>query len=133
MERLRQRLKLAEKALSTLQELAGLQNPTEIQRDAAIQRFEYSFEAVWKAAQRYLLVIDGIQVGSPKSTIRTSFQAGLLTEKMTEQALQMVDDRNMTSHTYNEALAHAIFSRIPRHSVVLQTWLSAMQDRIAGN
>ena len=130
MERLHQRLKLAANALSTLQELAELDNPTAVQRDAAIQRFEYSYEAVWKAAQRYLLVIDGIQAGSPKSTIRASFQAGLLTEKRTEQALQMVDDRNLTSHTYNEALAEAIFSRVPRHLAVLQTWLDVMQDRI---
>ena len=72
-------------------------------------------------------------MGSPKSTIRASFQAGLLTEEMTEHALQMVDDRNLTSHTYNEALAEAIFSRVPRHLAVLQTWLGTMLDRAAKN
>jgi nucleotidyltransferase substrate binding protein (TIGR01987 family) len=126
-------LKLAARALSTLQELGGLENPTDVQRDAAIQRFEYSFEAVWKAAQRFLLVIEGQRVGSPKSTIRASLQSGLLTEEMTEHALQMVDDRNLTSHTYNEALAKAIFSRVPRHIDVLQTWLEAMRDRMANS
>ena len=121
MERLHQRLKIAAKALSTLQELGGLENPTDVQRDATIKRFEYSFEAVWKTAQRYLLVIEGIQVDSPKSTIRASFQSGLLTEEMSENALQMVDDRNLASHAYNEALAKAIFSRVPRHLRILQT------------
>ena len=60
MERLNERLVIARRALSTLQELLGLEAPSRVERDAAIQRFEYTCEAVWKAAQRYLQDVEGI-------------------------------------------------------------------------
>ena len=45
MERLNQRLQMASRALATLQELTPIVAPTGVERDAAIQRFEYSTEA----------------------------------------------------------------------------------------
>ncbi len=92
--------------------MAGLVNPTAIERDAAIQRFEYSFEAIWKTVKRYLDVVEGVEVASPKSVIRASMDNGLLNDRQVRAALLMADDRNLTSHTYNEALADEIFSRI---------------------
>jgi hypothetical protein len=59
MERLKERLLVAFRALGTLKELASIDAPTAIERDAAIQRFEYSFEAVWKAVMRYLNMVEG--------------------------------------------------------------------------
>ena len=47
MGRLNERLGVARKALQTLQELPLAGDVTDIQRDAAIQRFEYTVEAVW--------------------------------------------------------------------------------------
>ncbi len=55
---------VASLAVATLRELAMLAKPTRVERDAAIQRFEYSFEATWKAAQRFLQIVEGIEVGS---------------------------------------------------------------------
>lgn len=51
MDRMTQRAELAGKSLATLFELAG-EPYSKLVRDASIQRFEYSFEAVWKAAHR---------------------------------------------------------------------------------
>ena len=45
MEQLKQKVKSAQKALKTLVEVLGLRSPTTVERDAAIQRFEYTFEA----------------------------------------------------------------------------------------
>jgi len=64
VERLKERLAIARRALSTLQELVRLEHPSPVERDAAIQRFEYTCEAVWKAAQRYLLEVEGISAGN---------------------------------------------------------------------
>jgi len=112
--------------------VALLARPTRIERDAAIQRFEYSFEATWKAAQRYLQVVEGMVVGSPKATIRASRESGLLDVGTTEQALVMADDRNLTAHTYNESVAATIAARLPRHVATLEAWLGAMRDRLPG-
>ena len=130
MDRLRQRLSVATRATATLRELAVRTAPSKIERDAAIQRFEYSFEATWKTAQRFLAVVEGVDAGSPKSAIRACHEAGLLSAAQAEQALAMADDRNLTAHTYNEGLAEVIFKRLSGHLAVLEAWLTAMKTRL---
>jgi nucleotidyltransferase substrate binding protein (TIGR01987 family) len=127
MERSLERLSVARKALQTLQELPLGDSPSDVIRDAAIQRFEYTFEAAWKAAQQYLRDQEGLVTASPKSAIRESFHSGLLTEEQARAAMLMADDRNLTAHTYNELLAVAIYSRISTHASVIETWLQAME------
>ena len=102
---------------------------TDIVRDVAIQRFEYSFEATWKAAQAYLSEVEGLGVASPRGTIRASLEVGVLDETATRLALKMVDDRNLSVHTYNEALAEAIFARLNEHARVMAVWLDEMEHR----
>lgn len=130
MERLRQRIVIARKALSTLEEVLEIHAPSKIERDAAIQRFEYSFEAVWKAVKQYMLDVEGLDIGSPKGVIRSSMTVGLLSEEETTLALEMVDDRNQTVHTYNEALAEAIFSRIHRYEKLMSRWIQGVDENI---
>ena len=133
MERLRERLRLASRALESLDELSDLDAPTTVERDAAIQRFEYTFEAVWKAAQRYLLVVEGTSTSSPKACIRASREVGVFDAPATERALEMVDDRNLTVHTYNEQLAVAIYGRLSRHALLLRHWLKGIANRVPGD
>jgi nucleotidyltransferase substrate binding protein (TIGR01987 family) len=128
MERTRQRLAVARRALSTLQELIGEERSSAIVRDAAIQRFEYTFEALWKAAQSYLREAEGLVVGSPKGVVRLSLQVGLLDVDDTRLALAMADDRNLTVHAYNEAIAEAISRRLEGYAQLSERWLNAMVD-----
>jgi len=129
MERLRERLAIARRALKTLEELALEKTVSDVVRDAAIHRFEYTFEAIWKAAQLYLREVEGMQLGSPKSVIRTSMQTGLLSEDQARLALSMADDRNLTVHTYNETLAKDIFSRLSRYVQLIDNWLAGMEQK----
>jgi nucleotidyltransferase substrate binding protein (TIGR01987 family) len=130
VERLKERLAVARRALSTLQELLLLEQPSRVERDAAIQRFEYTCEAIWKAAQRYLLGVEGLSVGSPKGSIRASRDVGLLNDEQATVGLEMIDDRNLTVHTYNEAVAEDIYSNLPRYADLLAAWLAAMEGRV---
>lgn len=102
--------------------------PTPVWRDACIKRFEYSVETTWKAAQRYL-ALEGTELASPKPVVRACFQAGLLTESETEAALQVIDDRNLAAHTYDEKLAAALVARLPAHATLLREWLREIQAR----
>ncbi len=131
MERLNERLMIARRALSTLQELLGLEVPSHVERDAAIERFEYTCEAVWKAAQRYLQEIEGISVGSPKGSIRSSRDVGLLTDEQAVIGLEMIDDRNLTVHTYNEAIAENIYNNLSSYAELFSIWLTAMEQRVS--
>ena len=133
MERLTRRIQLARRALATLQELTAITAPTLVERDAAIQRFENSTEACWKAAQSVLSIQFGLELASPKSVIRACAQNALLTESDARLAMDLVDDRNLTAHTYNEALAQAIWSRLPNHLSVLQRWLETLELLTGGS
>ena len=131
MGRLTERLDVALRALGTLDELARKSSLTAVERDALLQRFEYSLEAVWKAAQRFLSEVEGIDVGSPNAAIRASLRVDLLDEQQARDALVMVQDRNLTVHTYDERLANDIAGRIPAHARVLRSWVDAMAARLS--
>lgn len=128
MDRLRERLEIAQKALVTLRELLVEPEPSKVVRDAAIQRFEYTVEAVWKAAQRYLRDAEGVEAGSPKRVVRAFREVGILTDHEATLALEMVDDRNLTVHTYNEVLADRIWKSLPAYARLLGIWLTRMHE-----
>ena len=128
MERLSERLAEAEAALTSLDELAHHATRSVVERDAAIMRFTYTFEAVWKAAQRYLYEREGLDIGSPKQAIRASRRTGLLTDEQAASALTMADDRNLVVHVYREAIARDLDSRLAGHAVTLAAWVAAMRS-----
>ena len=132
MERLKERLTIAAKAMATLSKVEDMNLPLEAARDVSILRFVYTFEAVWKAAQRYLLVSENIETGTPVAAIRGSRDSGLRSDAQTEAALLMNRDRNLTVHIYNEELGEEIFTRVPSHIEVLAAWLRAMRTRLEG-
>jgi nucleotidyltransferase substrate binding protein (TIGR01987 family) len=127
VERLSERLAEAEAALMSLDELARRPLRSVVERDAAIMRFTYTFEAMWKAAQRYLYEREGLDIGSPKQAIRASRRTGLLSDEQAEAALMMADDRNLVVHVYREAVARDLDSRLHAHAVTLAAWVAAMK------
>lgn len=128
MEGLSRRLALARRALGTLRDVLA-EPKTAITRDAAIQRFEYSFETTWKAAQRHLRDAEGLDPGSPASVIRATHAVGLLDEAAARLGLEMVRDRNLTVHTYNERLADEIYARLRAYMEMMESWLSVIERR----
>ncbi|HOO73626.1 MAG TPA: HI0074 family nucleotidyltransferase substrate-binding subunit [Spirochaetota bacterium] len=111
MERLKTSVELFEKALVSLEEISN-ERFTVIIRDATIQRFEYTFEAMWKCLKIYLRAVEGIECNSPKGCFR-EYQSVLNSDVAdTEILLEMTDMRNLTSHTYIEQVAQDIYQRI---------------------
>ena len=89
-----------EKALGQLKK--ALDAPkSEYTRDAVIQRFEFTYELAWKALKAYLKTQD-IQVLSPKETLKVAYQQGLIADASAWSELHL--KRNLTSHTYDEAI-----------------------------
>jgi nucleotidyltransferase substrate binding protein (TIGR01987 family) len=124
MERLIRAHETAGHALSTLTDI--LKEPAGmIVRDASIQRFEYTFEAVWKLLKLHLFVHHGIDAGSSKACFREAFKVGMMTEEQTELAMMMTDDRNLTSHTYIEAIADLVYSRISGYAELMSKLVAA--------
>ena len=112
-----------ERALASLQELVPqyLENKENIiLRDAMIQRFEYSTEAFWKYLKAFLSIEHNLSANSPREVIRMGLKTKLYSEEIAKELLQMLDDRNLTSHTYVEELAESIAGRIPFYCTVMQ-------------
>lgn len=127
MERITERYELALRALTKFHELASRQNLTEIERDALIQRFEFTFELTWKCAKEYLYIHEGIDAASPKKVIRSCREVGVLSDEETEQALKMADDRNLTTHIYDESFIESLLKRLPVYDTVLHNWLDRLR------
>jgi nucleotidyltransferase substrate binding protein (TIGR01987 family) len=130
VDRLNWRLQQAARALTSFKQLAFIESPSLIERDAAIQRFEYTTEACWKAAQAALSEHFGVEAASPKAVIRAAAQNGLLSETDARAAMGLIDDRNLTSHTYNEALAITLFARLPGHADILERLLKGLEKAV---
>ena len=123
MERLVLKYQNALKALGTLKDI--LEEPfSVIVRDAAIQRFEYTFEAFWKFLREYLKEKEGIIANSPKSCFRETFSIGYLNEEETIWFLEMTDKRNATSHTYKEEVAEAIYASLKEYTEAMENLLT---------
>jgi len=75
-------------------------------QDSVIQRFEFTFELLWKTLKEYLLV-QWIEVFTPRQALLQAYKIGLLSD--IEVFLNMKDCRNLTSHTYNEELAEEVY------------------------
>ncbi len=81
-------------------------------RDSSIQRFEFTVEIFWKLLKSIVKDSEGIICNSPKSCIREFFASGHIKESSAKLLMEMIDDRNMTSHTYHEEVAEIIFSKL---------------------
>ncbi len=82
-------------------------NKNSLYRDALIQRFEFTFELAWKTAAEILRGQGCIpEILSPKSVLRSAYAAGYITEE--KIWLDILNDRNSMSHTYDEETAQRI-------------------------
>ena len=121
-ERLNLKFEDAWRALLTLEEI--IKQPFSIVvRDATIQRFEYTFEALWKFLKEYLEEKEGVVENAPKGVFRAIFRAGFLTEQETVQCLEMTDSRNDTVHTYKEPVAQMLYEKIKSYTQLIANLL----------
>jgi nucleotidyltransferase substrate binding protein (TIGR01987 family) len=116
------------KALSRLKEVLAEPQETSIVRDAIIQRFEFTFEAAWKAMYRWLRARGNDLDEDAASTIPAAFARRLI---LSEQGWgHMRKFRNKTSHTYDESLAIEVAAFVRHESVVLfDALLQTLQER----
>ena len=105
MEKIPLQLKDLEKALIKLIEALDLPD-TEINRDATIQRFEFTFELAWKLMQS-LAQENSPNVYGPKNSIREAAKLGLIENP--EKWFEYLKKRNLASHTYNEEQAREVY------------------------
>jgi len=112
MERLLNKLHNFKNAVERLGEaLVELENSSSsVVRDGVIQRFEFTTELAWKAVREYLVDQGFLEINSPKAVMKEAFSYGLI--KNDEIWVQILNDRNLTSHIYKEDVSIEICNRI---------------------
>lgn len=99
------------KALAKLREFAAMPVVNDRDRAGIIQAFEFTFEQCWKAFRQYAAA-QGIVVVSPRQSLEAAMQLKLIDPAEETAWLDMLHDRNMTSHLYQETVAHKISQRV---------------------
>ena len=107
--RWKQRYQQFSRAFSLLRDAMAVDSPTVLERAGIIQFFEMAFELSWKLLKDYLEA-EGYNVGSPREAIKQAFQIGLIENG--HEWMAALSDRNLTTHTYNEATAQAVEKKI---------------------
>jgi nucleotidyltransferase substrate binding protein (TIGR01987 family) len=98
-------------ALASLEEFVAEPDRTNRDKAGIFQAFEFTYELAWKTFQR-LAQNEGLQVASPRQAFSSALQAGFIPPEEEPLWIAMMQDRNLTSHTYHESLATEIVQRI---------------------
>ena len=99
-------LKSFEKALLQLGD-ALEESESPIVRDACLQRFEFSYELLWKTLKVFLEEIHGVRAVSPRQVFKEAFALSIIGGEVI--FVEMIESRNTFSHTYNEEQAAKIY------------------------
>ena len=111
--RWKQRLDNFSKAVKLLEEIQSLKldQLSQLEKEGIIQRFEYTLELGWKTLKDKMefdgLILDRI---SPKVVIKEAFQAKYIDQ--VDIWIEMINDRNLLSHSYDLETFEAIIPAI---------------------
>ena len=97
-----------EKAVDSLKEGAE-KAKDELGVDGVMQRFEFNFELFWKTLKIFLYA-KGIDARTPRDVLKEAFRLEWLNDE--DIFLNMLEDRNKTSHIYDKRVSREIFGRI---------------------
>ena len=106
---LKQKLENFERSVDALE--TSVAKPVEEPRDLSgiIKDFEISFELCWKTLKIYLETA-GHTTGTARDIFKKAFSLNLVDNE--EDILKMIEDRNLTVHTYDSEFATAMVQRI---------------------
>lgn len=109
-ERLREKKEVYRNAVLRLKEALDEDISNPLIYDGVIQRFEFTYELAWKLMKAYLEYEGIAEVNSPRVAFKEAYKAGLIFKG--DIWIDMIGDRNLAAHTYNEEMAKEIYDRI---------------------
>lgn len=101
--RWKQRFQNFSKTLKHLGNALQINDPDIIHKAGIIQFFEMSYELAWNTMKDYLQEQGFNDIKSPRGAIKKAFEIGLLTNG--QEWMELLTDRNLTAHTYDEEKA----------------------------
>ncbi len=125
MDKLQTKIENYKNAVQRLKEAIGEYDITKskVVREGAIQRFKFSNELAWKSMREYLIDNGFEQHNSPKSVMQEAFTANYISDGDTW--INILNDRNLTAHIYDDATAEEIYNRIiTKHITAFESLVS---------
>jgi nucleotidyltransferase substrate binding protein (TIGR01987 family) len=101
-----QRFSNYRKALGQPQKFIEKGELSELEAQGLVKAFEYTFELAWNTLKDFLEYRGQTDIYGSRDAIRKAFGLGLIVDG--EGWMDMLQSRNKTSHTYNEATAEEI-------------------------
>jgi len=101
--RWQQRFQNFSKSMQFLKQALEIPNPDIVQKAGIIQFFEMSFELAWNLLKDYLESQGFEDVKSPRAALKKAFETNLI--EAGHNWMELLQDRNLTSHTYDEQKA----------------------------
>lgn len=108
--RWKQRFANYERALAQLTKFIDKGELNELEEQGLIQAFEYTHELAWNVLKDYLQYQGNQNIYGSRDATRLAFNVGLIEDG--KSWMDMIKERNRTSHTYNQATAQAIATNI---------------------
>ena len=128
-----QRLENFQRALSTLQraiELGQSRPLSELVEQGLIQAFKFAHEFSWLLIRDFLVDQGVAGISGSRDAVREAVVRQLLPQSDESVWMAMIRSRNLTSHTYNPAVAREIAELIvDRYGLVFQQLGDLMQQR----
>ena len=128
-DRLQRRLESFGHALDRLDEALAVPADAPLAIDGTIQRFEFTFELACKTLKD-ALVEEGVEAPTPRQALRAAFKIGWLEDEASW--LNMLDDRNLSSHVYSEEAAAEIYGRVRENAPALRAAWAVVASRREG-
>ena len=91
----------------------------EERRDSLIKRFELTYDLLWKYLREYMIIAQGISIDSPRKVFQQCLSLGFTNEAETDELIDLIEDRNLTTHVYDIDLANKVATDIQRHHDVI--------------
>ena len=105
-----QRLDNWTKALNQLSKFMEREELNDLEDQGLIQCFEYNHELAWKTQKDFLEAQGVTDLFGSKNVAKQAFASGLIDDG--NVWMDMIESRNLTSHTYNEETTQKIVAAI---------------------
>lgn len=94
--------------------------------EATIHIFANTFELYWKMLKK-ICYQEGIEVQSPRATFQQSFALKLIDDETVW--LKMMENRNLTSHTYKQPTANMIYDECKTYLPIMMKSYTSLQQK----
>lgn len=113
-----------------LEDALQIPDPDIVQKAGIIQFFEMSFELAWNMVKDYLEEQGFVEIKSPRGALKKAFEIGILENG--HDWMDLLLDRNLTAHTYDEQKATDMEQLIHnKYFPLLKALLISFKDKLS--